>query len=472
MHLIPENWSHFHLLVSVFPSVGLLFAICFFVASMVTDKASMQRTCLLVFGGLAVLGIPTWLSGEGAMTALADRPAIPMDAAVFHEGWSWAAFFMLALTGIVSLLVWWRSRGKERLSANMLHVILGLSLFTLLLMAIVGELGWEIAHRELQLPPAGGILGGTSQMWSHIHIILNHFPTVGFVFALIFFGTGLATNSDLMKQAGIVAFVACAVLGATTYITGASAMWALTDPPIEGISKVRINVHRDWALLSLFGLAFTGGLAWFELWRYRYLGRFSQTTLYVVLVFALITLGVMAETGHLGGQVNHPEIHSATEILGTDPAAYWSPKIELLINVIIWFVPWQTVHFFGYTLIFATVLAVSLRILGLWKGFSFAAIHRILPLGVFGVIMNIFSGMLMVMADTHRYVNEFAFWPKMFFLPIGAIAVLYFSLSNRLWAVQAGQDAPMSAKWMAVLVLVSWTVVIMGGRLLPYLNFL
>jgi len=92
-----------------------------------------------------------------------------------------------------------------------------------------------------------------------------------------------------------------------------------------------------------------------------------------------------------------------------------------------------------------------------------------LPLGVFGVTMNIFTGMLMLMADTFRYVNEITFVPKMFFLPVGAIAVIYFSLSDSLWKVKAGEDAPMLAKWVAVLVVLSWIGVIMGGRLLPYL---
>jgi uncharacterized membrane protein len=466
MHLIPASWSHFHLLVSVFPSVGLIFAIGFFVASMVTKKALMQRVCLFVFGGLAVLGIPTYMSGAGAMTALAGRPAIPMGAADAHLYWSYAAFTMLAITGIVALLVLWRSWRLERPSENYLHLILGLSLFTLLLMAIVGELGWEIAHREIFQPFQDG---GTSQIWSHIHIILNHFPTVGFVFAFFFFAFGLIKKSDVMTRGGLVVFVMCAVLGASTYVTGTAAMWALTDPLTAGISQVRINQHRDFAIMSLFALAFTGGLSWFEIWRYRYLGRFSKVSLYTVLGFAVITLGLLAETGHLGGQINHPEIRLATDVIPTDPNAFIGPQVELLINTITWFVPWQTVHFFGYTLIFATVLAVTLRILGIWKSLSFAAIHRILPLGVFGVMMNIFSGMLMVMADSHRYLNEFAFWPKMFFLPIGAIAVLYFSLSDRLWAIKAGEDAPMQAKWVAVLVLVSWTIVIMGGRLLPYL---
>jgi hypothetical protein len=220
------------------------------------------------------------------------------------------------------------------------------------------------------------------------------------------------------------------------------------------------------ALLTLFGLAFTGGAAWMTLWRYRYLGRFSSRALNLVLVFAIITLGIMAETGHRGGQINHPEIRTEAQL--TDTSIYWSPKIETAINNVIWFVPWQTVHFFGYSLVFGTVLAVVLRVLGFWKSVPFSAVHRLLPLGVFGVMMNIFTGMLMLMADTYRYVNETSFIPKMILLPVGAIAVLYFSLSEPLWNIKAGEDAPMTAKWVAVIVLLSWIGVIMGGRLLPY----
>ncbi len=220
------------------------------------------------------------------------------------------------------------------------------------------------------------------------------------------------------------------------------------------------------ALLTLFGLAFTGGAAWMVLWRYRYIGRFTNRSLYLVLAFAIVTFGIMAETGHRGGQINHPEIR--TEAAPTDSSVYLSPKIESLINNVIWFVPWQTIHFFGYSLVFGTVLVVVLRVLGVWKSVPFSAVHRILPLGVFGVMMNIFTGMLMLMADTYRYVNETSFTPKMILLPIGAIAVIYFSLSEPLWNTKAGEDAPMTAKWVAALVLLSWIGVIMGGRLLPY----
>ncbi len=466
MHLIPTDPSHFHLLVSVFPSVGLLFALCLFTAAIVAKNALMQRISFFVFGGLAVLGVPTYLSGMGSMKGLPARPTVSIDALNYHYPWSFAAFAALGITGALALWSLWKSWKLERPTQNSLHQVLGFGLFTAVLMIIVGEQGWEIAHRELFLTFNYDL---TSAIWSHIHIILNHFPTVGFVFGLFFYAAGLLRKSDLMLRSGLVLFVACAVLAATTYVTGTAAMLSLIDYEQPGISLVRINQHRDFAIYSLIGLAFTGGLSWFEIWRYRYLGRFSKVSLYTVLGFAIVTFFVLAETGHLGGQINHPEIRELGEKLPTDAAAFLGAKVELAINTIIWFVPWQTVHFFGYTLVFATVLAVSLRIWGVWKGMSFSAVHRLLPLGAFGVLFNIFSGMLMVMADSHRYLNELAFWPKMFFLPIGAIAVLYFSLSDKLWATKAGDDAPMLAKWVAVLVFVSWTVVIMGGRLLPYL---
>ena len=470
MHWIPQSWSHLHILVSVCPSVGLIFALGFYVTAFVTNNEVMKRSCLVLFGILGILAIPTYLSGDGSMEVLSKDPKISKDLMNTHFGWGVTSLGVLGMTGAAALIALWRSRRVERLSDNALHLVLGLAIVTLGLMVVAGELGWEISHHELQLridPTQAAV--STPQVWSHIHMILNHFPTVGFVFALAFYVTALVINTDVMKRSSLILFVICAILIVPTYVTGAASMWALTVPPIPEISKALINAHRDMALLTLFGLAFTGGAAWIELFRFRHLGHFSNRSLYAVLAFAIITLGVMAETGHRGGQINHPEIRLARDILPTDPNAGWSPAIELLINNVIWFVPWQTVHFFGYSLIFGTVLVVVLRVLGFWKSVSFAAVHRILPLGVLGVLMNVFSGMLMMLADTYRYVvQDTTFAPKMAFIPIGVMAILYFSVSDRVWNIKAGEDAPMSAKWVAAVVLLAWTGVIIGGRLLPY----
>jgi uncharacterized membrane protein len=471
MHLIPQSWSHLHILISVFPSCGLIFLLGFYVAGLVNNNDGLKRTCLALFGVLAVLAIPTYISGIRSMAALADAPHVDKAFLSTHYTAGLVAIGLLAIAGVAALYELWRARTEKQWVGPMLNVILGLVVVTVVAMIVADELGWEINHFELHLPPKEGPYlapGTTPETWSHVHMILNHFPTVGFVSALTFYLIALAVKNEVMTRASLVVFVIAAVLGVPTYVTGAASMWALTDPPIPEISKALINEHRDMALLTLFGLAFTGATAWIELWRYRHLGRFSRTSLYLVLAFALITLAIMAETGHRGGQINHAEIRIPGDVLPTDPKAGWSPAIELLINNVIWFVPWQTVHFFGFSLIFATVLFVVLRVLGVAKSIPFSAVHRVLPLGLLGVLMNVFSGMLMLLADSFRYLNESTFAPKIAFISIGVIAVLYFSLSERIWAVKAGEDAPASSKAVAILVLVAWAGVIIGGRLLPY----
>ena len=471
MHLIPQSSSHVHILVSVFPSVGLVFVLGFYITGLITKNEVIKRSCLVFLGILGLLAIPTYLSGDWSMALLSQDPKISQSVMNVHYGVGLATLAILLITGGYALVELWRGRSASHRGDQAMKVVLGLAAITLVMMIVVDEIGWEINHHELQrVVPADLAATATPQAWSHVHMILNHFPTVGFVMALAFYVVALVMNNDGLKRSSLVVFVICSILGVPTYVTGAAAMWALTVPPIPQISKAVINAHRDMALWTLFGLGFTGATAWIELWRYRYIGRFSNTSLYLVLIFAILTLGIMAETGHRGGQINHPEIRVPTDVLPIDPTAGISPKLELLINNVIWFVPWQTVHFFGYTLLFATVLAVTLRILGFWKSVPFSAVHRLLPLGLLAVLMNVFTGMLMMLADTYRYVvNDYTFAPKMAFIPIGATAVLYFSLSDRLWKLKAGEDAPALAKAVAVLVLVCWGGVIVCGRLLPYL---
>jgi len=471
MHVIPQSWSHLHILISIFPSVGLLFVLGFYTTGILTKNEGIKQFSLFLLGILGVLAIPTYLSGDRSMALLSQDAKISKDMMNVHYWWGLAALVVLLATGGAALAELFRSRSVGRLSDQAVKVVLGLAAGTLVLMIAADEFGWEISHHELRrVVPAAALPIATSQEWSHTHMILNHFPTVGFVMGLAFYIVALIMNNDVMKRSSLVVFVICSIVGVPTYVTGAASMWALTVPPIPEISKAVINAHRDMALVTLFGLGFTGAAAWIELWRYRYIGRYSNTSLYLVLAFAVITLGIMAETGHRGGQINHPEIRVATDVLPTDPTAGVSPAIELLINNVIWFVPWQTVHFFGFTLIFATVMAVVLRVLGFWKSVPFSAVHRLLPLGVLAVLMNVFTGMLMMLADTYRYVvNDYTFAPKIALIPIGATAVLYFSLSDRLWKLKAGEDAPAAAKAVAILVLVSWAAVIACGRLLPYL---
>jgi len=468
MHVIPQSWSHVHILVSVFPSFGLLFVLGFYIAGLLSKNAGTERTCLFLFGALALLSVPIYLSGDASRAVLAENPLVSKAIMATHYTWGMAALAALVVTGVlawIELLRSWRPGAH----IDPLRLVLGLAVVALAVSAVADEFGWEINHRELQITLMIEDVS-TSQLWTNAHLILNHVPTAGFVFALFFYVVALITNNDAMKRGSLTFFVILGIIGIPTYVSGTAAMWALTQPVIPGISKALIQSHRDMALWTLVGLAFTGAAAWVELWRSRYYGRFSGASLALVMVFALVTLAVMTETGHRGGLINHPEIRTALDVLPTDADAGVTTSIESMMKTMIWFVPWQVVHFFGYCLIFASAFAVVLRVLGVWKSIPFPAMHRLLVLGFLGVLMNVVSGMLIMLSDTYRYVvGDIAFAPKMAFITIGAIAVLYFSLSDRLWKVKAGEDAPASAKLIAAVVLLAWAGVIVFGRMLPYL---
>lgn len=471
MHVIPQSWAHLHILVSVFPPIGFAIGLGFYIAGLRTGNDVTKRFCLLLFGLLGLLSIPIYVSGAASMAALAGTPRFSGAVMQMHYVWGLASLAVLLAAGGVAAFELWKAWSARRPAGDPMHLVLGFSILALVLTLVSGEMGLELNHRELQLPVTIPDIS-TPQAWSHAHIILNHIPTAGFVFAIAFFIAAFVANNDGLKRGSLVLFVVCSVIGVPTYVAGTAAMWALTQPAIadSDISLAVINSHRDMALWTMVGLAFTGAVAWIELWRSRHRGSLSKMSLNLVMLFAIITLGVMAETGHRGGLINHPEIRTATDVLATDPAAGISPALETLAAEMMWFVPWQIVHFFGYCLIFGAVVAVVMRVLGFWKSVSFAATHQILVLGFLGVLLNVVSGMFMMMADSYRYVvGDIGFAPKMAFITIGAIAVLYFSLSGRLWNVKPGEDAPAAAKWVAALVFLAWAGVIVFGRMLPYL---
>src|SRR5262249_46552278 len=182
MHLIPQSWSHLHILVSVFPSCGLMFVLGFYIAGFVANNDAMKRTSLALFGVLAVLAIPTYLSGAQSMTALADASSVNKDSMNTHYYLGLVALLGLVIAGAAAWYELWRTWGQKQLSSLTMNVVLGLAILTLALMVITDEYGWEVNHYELHLPPKEGPYmapGTTPETWSHVHMVLNHFPTVG-----------------------------------------------------------------------------------------------------------------------------------------------------------------------------------------------------------------------------------------------------------------------------------------------------
>src|SRR5258706_3392922 len=109
MHLIPQSWSHLHILISVFPTVGFLFVLGVYIAGFRTGNDFVRRVCLALFGLLALLSVPIYVSGIGSMAALSDNPRFPKDPIATHHVSGVATLAVLVITGAPAFIELWRS---------------------------------------------------------------------------------------------------------------------------------------------------------------------------------------------------------------------------------------------------------------------------------------------------------------------------------------------------------------------------
>lgn len=305
----------------------------------------------------------------------------------------------------------------------------------------------------------------------HLHLLLNHFPTIGMIVGLGLFVTSIAAKSDDLKRASLGTFFAMALLSIPAFATGTAADLALTGHP--EVSKAVIETHKNAAFVALGFMELTGALAWLGLWQYRRLSRLPQGTLAAVLLAGLVTFGLMTRAAIIGGELRHPEIRTGPAAAETATAAPPVVRVigDAMVNYKWCWAASETVHFIGLSLLFGVVLLVDLRMLGFMKGISFSALHRLLPWGVLGFGLNVATGILFfVGAPSNFYVtNPVFFWKLALILVAGANA-LYFTVFDQPWTLEAGDTAPVAAKLAAASGIFIWTGVIFCGQMLPFLG--
>src|SRR5262245_7674814 len=106
---------------------------------------------------------------------------------------------------------------------------------------------------------------------AHIHLLLNHFPTVGFGIGIVLFFFSLYVNTDPIKLSSLGIFLIIALLSVPVYMTGKAAQRAIQEEP--GVSNVLLETHEDAALTALTFMEITGLMAWLGLWQFRRVKR-------------------------------------------------------------------------------------------------------------------------------------------------------------------------------------------------------
>src|SRR5689334_5016766 len=148
---------------------------------------------------------------------------------------------------------------------------------------------------------------------AHVHLLLNHFPTIGMIVGLGVFFVALIAKSDDLKRASLLVFFALSLVSIPTFVTGTAAELTLQNTP--DVSKSVIETHETAAFIALSFMELLGALGWLGLWQYRRLSRFPQGTIAATMLVGLVTLGLMTRAANLGGQIRHPEIGAGPSVV-------------------------------------------------------------------------------------------------------------------------------------------------------------
>jgi uncharacterized membrane protein len=307
---------------------------------------------------------------------------------------------------------------------------------------------------------------------THIHLLLNHFPTIGMIIGGGLFLLALIMNSDDLKHASLVVILGIALISIPTYMTGNAAQAAIKSLP--GVSKSLMGAHEGAALEAMAFMEVLGAFAWLGLWQFRRLTRIPAWNLTVILLLTLVTFGLMARASNIGGEIRHAEIRAAAGAPEVTDAAE-ETGLARTVGSFVTETPWmwptcETLHFVGLTLLLGVVLLVDLRVLGVMKGVSFISLHRLLPLAAFGFGVNVVTGMLFFVGIPGQYVDNKAFYWKIGLVMLAGLNAVYFTILKEPWELGPTEDAPLTAKIAAASAMLLWVGVMYYGSMLPFIG--
>jgi hypothetical protein len=245
---------------------------------------------------------------------------------------------------------------------------------------------------------------------AHLHLVMNHVPTVGAAAALGLLLLAFVRRSEHLKHAGLEALFVIAVLTLPVYVSGVAAHHEIRGRTDISVDAVRI--HHDAALIGFTVMEFAGFVAWVALWQWRRRGRAARGVVSAATVLVVAALAIMGRAANLGGDIRHPEIRAAGAAAPAegDPQRFMTSAIAQVAVYSTWAWPAaESVHFLGLCLSFGVLLAVNLQILGVIKHIPFADVHRLLPWGMLGFGANLITGMFFFVGQSAQYASSALF---------------------------------------------------------------
>ena len=141
----------------------------------------------------------------------------------------------------------------------------------------------------------------------HLHLIITHLPIFGSILGAFVLGYALLTKSHHTKKAAYFLTLFSSLGACVSYATGEAAEEAVEKIP--GVAESLIGQHESAAVYTLFALIGLGLLALIGLGLSYSKSKYSKSVATITLLVSLVSFGLVAWTGYLGGKIRHTEIN-------------------------------------------------------------------------------------------------------------------------------------------------------------------
>ena len=299
---------------------------------------------------------------------------------------------------------------------------------------------------------------------AHFHIVVNHIPSLGSILGLLLLALGIYKKDETIKQSAYFVLVLITMAVLPTYVSGAEAQRIVKTS--ASYSAGMVQLHQNLAMVTLLAMTFAGMFAWFGAWEIRRHKRSASFTTAATLILTTAAVVLVLDTASIGGKINHSEIREASDAAVTE-AVGWRASIESWVGAKAWCWPTlEVVHYVGMALLFGVALIFLFRMLGIIKGISFRALHRLMPAGIIGFVINVITGMIFFAAAPQLYVGHIGFRIKVVGILLTTAPILYFTMFDAPWKLGADDNPPVTMKIAAVAMFLLTVVVMFYGRFL------
>lgn len=141
---------------------------------------------------------------------------------------------------------------------------------------------------------------------AHIHLLLNHVPILGSVFALCFLIYGVFFRNPTLTRSALVTIVVVAVISIPAFLSGEEAEHVVDA--IIGINKEAMETHEEQSEIAFWTLLMNGAIALGTLISSIKTNKLSYPLVWINLVLLFLVVLLMARTGWSGGEIRHSEI--------------------------------------------------------------------------------------------------------------------------------------------------------------------